>query len=81
MVVLLTLDALRSSWVHWEIQYALDEQSYRNRLIPVLVGDPKELPKEDVPWILRRLQMVNMGDYDEEEEGISQIAQALLEAA
>ena len=81
MVVLLTPDALRSNWVSWEIQYALGEQRYRNRLIPVLVGDPKELPKEDVPWILRRLQMVNMGAYDAEEEGISQIAQALLEAA
>ena len=81
MVVLLTPDALRSSWVHWEIQYALGEQSYRNRLIPVLVGDPEELPKEDVPWILRRLQMINMGEYDREEEGIDQIAQTLLQAA
>lgn len=80
MVVLLTLDALRSSWVRREIEYALSEQRYRNRLIPVLVGDPDELPKEDVPWILRRLQMINMAEYDEEDEGISQIVQAFLEA-
>ena len=81
MVVLLTPDALRSNWVSWEIQYALGEQSYRNRLISVIVGDPKELPKENVPWILRRLQMIDMSEYDEEEEGINQIAQTLIEAA
>ena len=81
MVVLLTPDALRSSWVRWEIQYALGEQSYRNRLIPVLVGDPEELLKEDVPWILRRLHMIDMDEYAEEEEGINQIARVLLEAA
>ena len=81
MVVLLTPDALRSSSVRWEIEYALGQQGYRERLIPVLVGDPEEIPKEDVPWILRRLHMIDMGKYAEEEEGINQIAQALLEAA
>ena len=81
MVVLLTADALRSSWVRREIEYALGERSYRNRLISVLVGDPEELPKEDVPWILRHLHMINMNEYLEEEEGINKIAQALLEAA
>ena len=80
MVVLLTPDALRSSWVRWEIQYALGEQIYRNRLIPVLVGDPEELPKEEVPWILRRLHMIDMGEYSDEEEGINQIAQTLIGA-
>lgn len=78
MVVLLTADALRSSWVRREIEYALSEKNYRKRLIPVLVGDPEELPKEDIPWILRHLQMIDMGEY-EEEEGIKQIAQAILE--
>ena len=81
MVVLLTPDALRSSWVSWEIQYALGEQNYRNRLVSVIVGDPGELSKEDVPWILRRLQMIDMSEYDKEEEGIDQIAQTLLQAA
>ena len=81
MVVLLSPDALRSSWVRREIEYALGEQSYSNRLIPVLVGDSGELPREDVPWILRRLHMIDMDEYAEEEEGINQIARALLEAA
>ncbi|MDE3001235.1 MAG: toll/interleukin-1 receptor domain-containing protein [Gemmatimonadota bacterium] len=79
MVVVLTADALRSSWVLKEIEFALSEQSYRGRLIPVLVRDPEALHKEDIPWILRRLRMINMGEYDEEEEGINQIVTTLLE--
>lgn len=79
MVVLLTADALRSSWVRREIEYALGEQNYRKRLVPVLVGNPEELPKENIPWILRHLPMIDMSEYDEEEKGIKQIVQAILE--
>ena len=78
MVVLLSPDALRSGWVRREIDYALGEQRYANRLIPVL---PKELNEEEIPWILRHLRMVQLGEDAKEEEGIHQIAQALLEAA
>lgn len=76
MVVFLTPEALRSNWVRWEIEYALGEQGYRKRLIPVLVGKPEG----DVPWILRHLPMIDMGELTEE-EGINRISQALLEAA
>lgn len=78
MVVLLSPDALRSGSVRREIDYALGEQRYSNRLIPVL---PKELDEEEIPWILRHLGMVQLGEDVKEEEGIHQIAQALLEAA
>jgi len=78
MVVLLSPDALRSGSVRREIDYALGEQRYSNRLIPVL---PKELNEEEIPWILRHLRMIQLGGDAKEEEGIHQIAQALLEAA
>ena len=78
MVVLLSPDALRSSWVRREIEYALGEQSYRKRLIPVLA---EELNEEEIPWILRHLPMIQLGEYAKEEEGIHQIAQVLLETA
>jgi TIR domain len=81
MVVLLTPDALRSNWVRRDIEYALGAQGYRKRLIPVFVGDPEELPKEDVPWILRHLRIIKLAEHAKEEEGIRQIAQALLEVA
>lgn len=81
MVVLLTPEATRSRWVRREIEYALGEERYSKRLIPVLVGDPADFPQEAIPWILWRLQMIKLSEYDKEEEGIRQIVQTLLEAA
>ena len=81
MVVLLTPEATRSRWIRREIEYALGEERYSKRLIPVLVGDPADFSQEAIPWILWRLQMIKLSEYDKEEEGIRQIVQTLLEAA
>ncbi len=81
MVVLLTPKALESSHVQWEISYALGAQTYRNRLIPVWAGNPDELRWEQIPWILKRFQIINLAEHANEAEGIRQIAHALLAAA
>ena len=44
MVVLLTPEAIGSRWVMREMDYALGAKNYRNRLIPVVVGDREGLP-------------------------------------
>jgi hypothetical protein len=80
MVVLLTPDAIHSSLVRHDVAYALGNIRYRNRLLPVIVGDPDRIPKEDIPWILHRLKMVQLDEHTENEEGIKQIAETLLNA-
>jgi len=50
MVVLLTPHAIASEWGPPRHRYALGEERYRKRLVPVVVG---ELSEETVPWILR----------------------------
>ena len=81
MVVLVTPDAMRSKWVRWEIEYALGQIRFRERLIPVVAGDPDDLAKEDVPWILQRLKMVKLTEHGNEEEGIREVARTLLQVA
>jgi TIR domain len=81
MVVLLTPEALESSNVLWEIGYALGKETYDNRLIPVIVGNPERLPEEKMPWILRHLRMINLPEQGKDEESIKQIALALKEVA
>src|SRR3712207_2570525 len=51
MVVLLTPHALESASVRWDINYALSEKAFNNRLIPVLVGDSEDFSSYNVPWI------------------------------
>lgn len=81
MVVLLTPESLKSKWIQWEIQYALGNNSYNRRVIPVLVGSEENISLESVPWILRKLQMIRLSKPEQAEEEISQITEALKLAA
>ena len=81
MVVLLTPEAVHSDQVRWEIEYALSSQSFKNRLVPVIVGSPGRIPKKSVPWILWELQTVNLPEHGDQRNGIRQIAQLLSRAA
>jgi hypothetical protein len=81
MVVLLTPESLESSIVNWEIGFALGKESYDKRLIPVIVGSPEKLPEHRIPWILRRLKMINLPEQGKDSESLKQIASALKEVA
>ena len=78
MVVLLTPDALKSIWVQRDVEYALGAQEYSERLIPVLVEPDKTLAEDDIPWILKRLNIIDLTKYETEEDGIRRIADTLL---
>ncbi|HYN26263.1 MAG TPA: toll/interleukin-1 receptor domain-containing protein [Pyrinomonadaceae bacterium] len=80
MVVLLTPDALRSTTVRREIDYALSRKSFNKRLIPVLVGSEDDILFEDLPWILRHLNVIKI-PAGKQEEGINQITRALQAVA
>jgi len=81
MVVLLTADALSSPYVMSEISYALGNKTYKGRLVPVVVGSPDSLPDEQLPWILKRLQMITLPKRGRQDAGIKRIAETLLNAA
>lgn len=53
VVVLLSPDSVKSDWVRHEIEYALSSPQFRDRLVPVVLR-----PTEDIPWILRRQQVI-----------------------
>jgi TIR domain len=81
MVVLVTPEALESEAVQGSISYALAEQAYSKRLIPVIVGDSADFPADRIPWIFKRLHTVKLSKDGENEEQLKQIAQALKDAA
>ncbi|MCU1266777.1 MAG: hypothetical protein JWM21_3095 [Acidobacteria bacterium] len=82
MVVLLTPEALSSSAVRREIDYALSRKTFSGRLIPVLVGAEEKVLAEKVPWILRHLNLINLPiSGKEEDEGIRKITEALQAVA
>src|SRR5215212_6843414 len=63
MVVLLSEDGLNSKTVRDELKYALGAKNFSHRLIPVVVGSPEEQLEKKIPWILRRLNVINLPEY------------------
>ena len=81
MIVLMTPAAADSPYVKREIEYALGAKNYSNRLIPVVVGDPDQLPSSGIPWIIRRLPWFDLEDSDTDDPQVEPIAQAILSHA
>ena len=75
MVLLLTPGPM-SPEVKRNIEYALGSKNYSNRLIPVVVGDPKLFPTTVIPWIVRRMPRFELDDS--EPPKVEQIAEAIL---
>jgi TIR domain len=69
MVVLVSPESMRSNWVRREIEYALGDLRYEGRLFPVLVR-----PTDDVPWILRELNMLSA------RQGAAKISESIADA-
>ena len=78
MVVLLTPNSISSPHVRAEMAYALGSKSYRNRLIPVAVGDREQLPRSEIPWIVRKLHWVDLPNPESDDPKVKPIADALL---
>ncbi|MEW6366291.1 MAG: toll/interleukin-1 receptor domain-containing protein [Acidobacteriota bacterium] len=72
MVVLLSPDAVASSWVQREIEYALTSRRLKGRLVPVQVR-----PTKDIPWILRHLNFLDL--RGEEAGKVDKVVAALKE--
>ena len=54
MVVLISPDSMRSKFVRSEIQYALGDLGYEQRIFPVMVEETSS-----VPWILNKFKILD----------------------
>jgi hypothetical protein len=81
MVVLLTPNALASNDLSHDVSYALGDEGYKGRVIPVLAAPPDQLPKEGIPWVLHKFPMIHLHNQEQDEEGLRSIAEAIEAAA
>ncbi len=80
MVIVLTAHAIEAANIRYELEYALGKKEFKGRVVSVLAAPPDELPEHSIPWVLRRLRMVNFTETGPE-EGVRQVAEALKSAA
>ena len=78
MIALLTANSFSSSWVRSELQHAFFDDRYKNRLLPVLIGEKSE-EFVRLPWIVTRLQLVRLNHSEPTEGQAKQIVDTFLE--
>ena len=61
--------------------FALGNNRYAWRVIPVLAGIDEAVALEDFAWILTHLKTIEIPTVDKQEEGIDKITQALRAVA
>lgn len=81
MIVLMSHNALESSSVKREVEYALGRKDYRYRVIPVLIGGEELLQEPSFPWILKKLNVVQLPEGEQSGEGLKRVVEALRQVA
>lgn len=60
MIAILNPHSFSSSWVRTELEYALFNEKYKNRLLPVLIGGEAHDAFARLPWILTRMHFLRL---------------------
>jgi len=60
MIALLSARSFSSEYVRKQLDFALFDERYKNRLLPVLVGDSTIADFVQLPWILTKLEYLKL---------------------
>ena len=78
MIAILDQHSFSSSLVRRELDYAFFDRRYKNRLLPVFVGNKKE-DFSRLPWILNWLKVLHIKETNHNDEELFQFHQSNLE--
>lgn len=81
MIVILNPNSYHSQWVKFEVEHALTDDKFKNRLLPVLVGNEFESSPKRTPWILtslRHITLPNENDVVSNAKEVGRIFQSIL---
>ncbi|MBC1193912.1 toll/interleukin-1 receptor domain-containing protein [Microcystis aeruginosa BLCCF158] len=77
MIVLLTPESLKSFNVGSDISYAIGEEKYQGRIIPVIASALDNLDLEHIPWILKKFPVIFVPNLEQDNQELKEITQAL----
>jgi len=87
IISLLTSSSFSSNFVRNELDYALFNDRYKNKFLPVLIGDGSENEFNRLPWLLKKLNHLYVSNKkppkliaDEISEAFLQMVESQLEA-
>ena len=74
MIALLDQHSFSSKYVRNELQYALFNDNYKNRLLPILVRESKEEKFPNIPWFLKFINYIEISKNQSTESSVNKIA-------
>ena len=75
MIAILNQNSYSSSYVRNELEYALFNEDYKNRLLPVFIGSEDEANFVRLPWVLTKLEYLRLP----ESESLESLANEIIE--
>jgi hypothetical protein len=76
MIAILSPHAYSSSWVREELKYALFEERFNNKFLPVLIGEESIDGFNRLPWILTKLQFLKISPKDSHDKNAKRIIES-----
>lgn len=77
MVAIITPNVTAGSQVRQDMAFAMTNEAFSHRLIPLVVGDRSKLPENPYPWILDRFGVVEIESAGHLEEALERISEIL----
>jgi hypothetical protein len=78
MIAILNPHSFSSSWVRNELEHALFNEKYKNRLLPVLIGGKERDVFARLPWILTRMQFLRLPERQSARASARKVADAFI---
>ena len=75
MIAILNQNSYSSSYVRNELEFALFNEDYKNRLLPVFIGSEDEANFVRLPWVLTKLEYLRLP----ESESLESLANEIIE--
>jgi len=77
MVVILSPHSYHSKWVKMEVELALTNENFKDRLLPIFIGRESEKESAEIPWFLKSIKHINLTKGPNNKINFSKVHNAL----
>jgi hypothetical protein len=77
MIVILSPHSYHSKWVKMEVELALTNENFKDRLLPIFIGRESEKESAEIPWFLKSIKHINLKRGPNDKINFSKVHNAL----
>jgi hypothetical protein len=78
IVALISKHSMHDRDVGREISYAIPGDKFKNKLIPIYLDPPDQIEYEELPWVLKNINHLQLSEYPDRKAAFDDVADRLL---